>query len=238
MSLYLDTETTGLSPNAGDAIVEIAIVDDDGTKLLDTLVNPRRLIPSAATNIHGISSQMVIGKPFIEDVISKVRTIIKGQHLVIYNSAFDTAFFPCGLGAASKISCAMNRFGKAFGRRVKLANAAERAGHVWRGKAHRALADALACRSVWHWLDGDESATRRGQMLSSGTQPMNEVESCDVDNTHANDLVERILDWALDHPQFDTSWVENIRDRLEAGRALTERQMMGLENIVEKWKVA
>jgi hypothetical protein len=34
----------------------------------------------------------------------------------------------------------------------KLDFAALCAGHVWQGEPHRALADAMACRSVWLWL--------------------------------------------------------------------------------------
>jgi len=45
MSLFLDTETTGLSPAAGDAIVELAIVDSGGRIILNTLVDPGRTIP-------------------------------------------------------------------------------------------------------------------------------------------------------------------------------------------------
>ena len=39
-TVYLDTETTGLYPEHGARIVEIAILDDDGRPLLDTLVDP------------------------------------------------------------------------------------------------------------------------------------------------------------------------------------------------------
>jgi len=53
-TVYLDTETTGLSPGNGARIVEIAILDDDGRPLLDTLVNPDCEIPDEASSIHGI----------------------------------------------------------------------------------------------------------------------------------------------------------------------------------------
>lgn len=45
MPVYLDTETTGLSANAGARIVEVAIVDQSGRALLNTLVDPRVAIP-------------------------------------------------------------------------------------------------------------------------------------------------------------------------------------------------
>ena len=40
-TLFLDTETTGLTP-PNDKLVEIAIVDDGGDTILDTLINPER----------------------------------------------------------------------------------------------------------------------------------------------------------------------------------------------------
>jgi len=54
MPLFLDTETTGLSPASGDAVVEIAIVDSGGRAVLNTLVDPGRNIPWQATNVHGM----------------------------------------------------------------------------------------------------------------------------------------------------------------------------------------
>lgn len=39
-TIYLDTETTGLDAFFGDEIVEIAIIDEKGKVLLNTLVQP------------------------------------------------------------------------------------------------------------------------------------------------------------------------------------------------------
>ena len=57
--VYLDTETTGLSARAGARLVEVAIVDDSGTPLFDSLINPGIPIPWGASSIHGISDSMV-----------------------------------------------------------------------------------------------------------------------------------------------------------------------------------
>lgn len=144
--VYLDTETTGLDPRF-DAIVEIAIVDRDGSTLLDTLINPRQPIPASATAIHGITDDDVSDAPLLFDVLEQVSGIIQGRELVIYNAPFDTAF----LGLHSRdATCAMELAMRAMGvsRWPKLSAAAAWAGHEWSGKAHRALADALAARTV------------------------------------------------------------------------------------------
>ena len=155
MAIYLDTETTGFSPASGATIVEIAIVDEAGRSLIDTLIDPRQPIPPGAQRVHGISDEMVRGKPTLQEVLPAIRDVVAGEEVVIYNAAFDTAFFPDRLGQARAVSCAMLRFADALGGRWrKLEVAAGHVGHRWSGTAHRALADALACRSVWLWLEG------------------------------------------------------------------------------------
>lgn len=161
MALYLDTETTGFSAYAGDAIVEIAIVDDTGRTVIDTLVNPGCHIPWQARNVHGITDSMVRRKPTLEQLLPRICELIAGEHLVIYNAAFDTQFFPDRLRQARMVSCAMTRFADVLGGPwQKLEVAAHHVGHRWTGDAHRALEDALACRSVWLWLQGQNKRKR------------------------------------------------------------------------------
>ena len=50
-TVYLDTETTGLSPDRGDRVVDIAMVDDLGNTVIDTLVDPERPIPAEASRL-------------------------------------------------------------------------------------------------------------------------------------------------------------------------------------------
>lgn len=160
--VFLDTETTGLSASAGDRIVEVAVVDSRGRPLIDTLVNPERSIPWAAKRVHGITDEMVAAAPTMEKLWPKLRRILRDSHVVIYNASFDIQFFPGELGCTSKISCAMLRFAKAYGeshpryggyRWHRLEVAARHVGHEWTGDSHRAFADAMACRSVWKWLN-------------------------------------------------------------------------------------
>ena len=84
----------------------------------------------------------------------QIGKVISGQKLVIYNAPFDISFFPNRLKEAKSIECAMRGFAKILGERPsKLAVAAAHVGHVWTGESHRALADTLACRSVWRWVE-------------------------------------------------------------------------------------
>jgi len=164
MLLFLDTETTGLSAAAGDRIVEVAIIDESGRALIDTLVNPGRSIPVSATRIHGITDRMVCGAPTLDQLMPEIRRIVGGSHVVIYNATYDAPFFPEHLGFAARISCAMRQYAEVQSCRwVKLEVAAQAAGHRWTGQAHRAFADAMACRSVWNWLAVGSGRSRRSR---------------------------------------------------------------------------
>ncbi len=154
MAIYLDTETTGFSPAKGARIVEIAIVDENGRALINTLINPMGRIPSQAMGVHGITDAMVALAPTIEQIMPEINRIVRGQTVVIYNKAFDVPFFPNRLSIAGSIHCAMLGFAFATGgKRVSLNKAAHMVGHQWRGEIHRAFADADACRAVWKWFN-------------------------------------------------------------------------------------
>lgn len=96
MAVFLDTETTGLSSHLGDRIVEIAIVDEQGNTLFQSLLDPEIPIPFRAQQVHHISDSMVAGMPRLEDVLSSVHSVIDGQNVVIFNSPFDVSFFHAG----------------------------------------------------------------------------------------------------------------------------------------------
>lgn len=154
--VFLDTETTGLSP-IRDRIVELAIVAADGRPLFDSLLDPGIPIPWEATRVHGIDDDKVCGMPTLEEAWSSVRSILAGRTVVIYNASFDRGFFPDRLACAAAVECAMLRYrrlpGTAGRGNSTLTAATIRAGHAWSGAAHRALADTLALRRVWMYLD-------------------------------------------------------------------------------------
>ena len=85
--VYLDTETTGL--NATDEVIEIAIVDHDGSLLYQSLIKPSRPIPPDATRIHGITDAEVQSARAWPVLWPEIRGILFGRWIVMYNQDFD-----------------------------------------------------------------------------------------------------------------------------------------------------
>ena len=146
-TVYLDTETTGISDD--DEIVEITIIDDNGKPLINTLVKPvYHSSWPGAERVHGISPIEVRHAPTQSQISDDIRKVVKGAQVVIYNAPFDSKFLP-ELEDAAEIKCAMREFADWNKSRWKsLTNATQIIGYEWEG-AHRALADTKALRAVW-----------------------------------------------------------------------------------------
>ena len=84
---YLDTETTGLDKQS--EIVEIAIVDDDGSIIFNSMVKPSLPIPPVTTKIHKITDKMVEQSPTFPIIWQQLRPLLANRLLAAYNSDFD-----------------------------------------------------------------------------------------------------------------------------------------------------
>jgi DNA polymerase-3 subunit epsilon len=95
--VVFDLETTGLYPEKGDMILEIAgvsVVDDliETGASFHTYVNPGRQIPKEATRINNITDEMVQNAPPIGDVLPRFFRYIQDSPLVAHNACFDVGF--------------------------------------------------------------------------------------------------------------------------------------------------
>lgn len=95
--IAFDFETTGLDPTKGDEVIEVgAIPIIDGVVRDDcafhALVDPDRAIPPDSASVHGITDEMVRGKPRIDVVLPEFLRYCGRHDLVAQNAEFDMSF--------------------------------------------------------------------------------------------------------------------------------------------------
>lgn len=94
--IVLDTETTGLSAEGGDRIIEIGCVELLGRKLtgnnLHHYINPERDSHEDALRVHGISNDFLRDKPKFDAIVDEFLAYVKGAEIIIHNAAFDLGF--------------------------------------------------------------------------------------------------------------------------------------------------
>ena len=94
--IFLDTETTGLSPESGDRIIEIGCVEMVGRRLsgrnLHFYVNPERRSHEDAVKIHGLTDDFLADKPLFASVADELIEYLAGAEIIIHNAGFDVGF--------------------------------------------------------------------------------------------------------------------------------------------------
>ena len=94
--IVLDTETTGLSAEGGDRIIELGCVELFNRKLtgnnLHLYFNPGRDSHEDALKVHGISNEFLKDKPKFADMAEDILRYLQGAEINIHNAAFDVGF--------------------------------------------------------------------------------------------------------------------------------------------------
>lgn len=94
--IFLDTETTGLYPDQGHRIIEIAAVEifnrRPTQRHFHVYINPEREIDAGAQEVHGISLDFLQDKPLFEQVAHAFIEFVQDAELVIHNAPFDVGF--------------------------------------------------------------------------------------------------------------------------------------------------
>ncbi len=111
--IVLDTETTGLSPDDGDRLVEIGcieLVNHMSTgETYHQYINPGMTMPAAAEAIHGLSDEFLSDKPVFPDVADEFLEFIGDAALVIHNASFDMGFINAELARIKRDPVPNNR---------------------------------------------------------------------------------------------------------------------------------
>ena len=94
----LDLETSGGSPRLGAGITEIGVVKVKGGQVLGTFqsfVDPGHALPYFITELTGITDQMLVSAPFIDEILPTLFEFLGNPDetvVVAHNSPFDLSF--------------------------------------------------------------------------------------------------------------------------------------------------
>ena len=157
--VMLDFETTGLSPDMGDRITEVAalrIVGGEVTERYVSLVNCGVRVPAFITQLTGITQAMVDAAPPARQVVPELIDFIGGDMLSAHNASFDEKFLKAEgarLGRTTGhagLVCSLKLSRRLFPglASYKLGQLSRQLGIEFRGTAHRAEADAQVAADV------------------------------------------------------------------------------------------
>jgi DNA polymerase-3 subunit epsilon len=94
--VVLDTETTGLSYENGDRLIEIGcveIINNQVTgKFYQTYINPQRDVSPGSYRVTGIKTQFLYDKPVFNAIADDLLKFIGNDILIIHNANFDIPF--------------------------------------------------------------------------------------------------------------------------------------------------
>jgi DNA polymerase-3 subunit epsilon len=104
--IFLDTETTGLSADNGDRVIEIGCIEMDSRRLTGEVrhwyLNPQRPSHPDAIRVHGLTDEFLADKPLFAHVADELLDFLAGAEIVIHNAAFDVGFLDAELQRLGK----------------------------------------------------------------------------------------------------------------------------------------
>ena len=94
--IVLDTETTGLNPELGHRVIEIAAIELNGRKVSQQhfhhYLDPEREVDEDASKVHGFTWEMLKGRSKFNEIALALLDFIAGAELIIHNAPFDMGF--------------------------------------------------------------------------------------------------------------------------------------------------
>lgn len=214
--IFLDTETTGLSPESGDRIIEVGCVEMINRKLSGNnkhfYINPQRASHEDAVKIHGLTDEFLADKPVFAAIADELFDYLAGAEIIIHNAGFDVGFLNAELRRLGR-----GPFGEIAG---AIIDSLTMAREMFPGKSNSL--DALCKR-----LEVDNSnRTLHGALLDAGL--LAEVfinmtrgqESLVIDATESSEQAISIAD--TDLSQFDLILVQPTAEEMTAHAAMLQ----------------
>ncbi len=111
--IVFDTETTGLSPETGDRVVEIGCIElvnrVETGRTFHCYYNPERPMDPAAQAVHGLSDSFLANKPLFADRVEELLDFLEDSPLVAHNARFDFGFLNNELDMCSRLQISFTR---------------------------------------------------------------------------------------------------------------------------------
>ena len=85
--VVIDTETTGMA--ADDEVIELAVVDMDGTVLYDSTFCPVTVVNRYASAVNHLTNDCLCDSPKFADEWGKIKTLIGNRKILAHNAKFD-----------------------------------------------------------------------------------------------------------------------------------------------------
>lgn len=154
--MKLDTETTGLDDKA--QVIQLAIIDEDGDTIVNTLLDTDVVISPKAYKVHKIGARQIKGYPYFRHIAGMVNNLLNGRYVGMYNAEFDMRMMrqssDMGFKGAIPV-CVMQKAKEHFGEEkwLSLVDACKRL-DIELDNAHDAFADAWATAEVYERLVG------------------------------------------------------------------------------------
>lgn len=94
--IVLDTETTGLSPEQGHRVIELAAIEINGWAITENRIhkffNPEREVDPGAEAVHGLTLARLKDEPTFDDFAHNFAEFIRDTELIIHNAPFELGF--------------------------------------------------------------------------------------------------------------------------------------------------
>jgi DNA polymerase-3 subunit epsilon len=223
----IDCETTGLDP-VNDRIIEVAVAVFDSTTIFEqyeALIDPKRDIPETSIVFHGITLDMVAGKPHIEDVLPTLIKMVDDHVIIGHGISFDIdvivraaerARIPCNL--RNNITIDTLRMARLYGE-----SPANSLGQLRKHfnlefeEAHRAMNDVLVNIGVFRQLIKRYRTTR--DILEALSHPikMKNMPLGKHKGRPMSDLPLQYLEWAV-RQDFDQDLIFSLRSEIKRRR--------------------
>src|SRR3569623_911687 len=96
IDIVLDTDTTGIDHRRGHRLIEIGCIELEDLlptgRTFHRYIDPEREIEADAIRIHGITNEMVRGKPRFAHICDELLEFLGDRKIIAHNASFDRGF--------------------------------------------------------------------------------------------------------------------------------------------------